>query len=264
MDPYLENPAIWPDVHGRLIYGASDLLTPQVRPKYTVRSELRVYLSDENDPGRKLMIPDARITVTPLVERARKVKGRRKVSAGARTAVDEVAPVEVIELIDEEVREARLLVRNAATQDVVTIIEVLSPTNKLPGARGHEEYLEKRRQLIASGTHLVEIDLLRAGQRFGPEHDLPPHEYRVIVSRADRRPRLTIWPVRLDQRLPKVPVPLLPGDPDARLDLQSLFEGLYDRGAFGDGTDCGREPVPPLPPKWRRWADKLLREKRAR
>jgi hypothetical protein len=43
MDPYLENPGLWPEVHSRLLVAIADTLGPQLRPKYRVAIEKRVY-----------------------------------------------------------------------------------------------------------------------------------------------------------------------------------------------------------------------------
>ncbi|MFO0949967.1 MAG: DUF4058 family protein [Isosphaeraceae bacterium] len=65
MDPYLEDPGLWPDLHHRLITLCSDVLVGQVRPRYFVRIEERVYVSDAKDPGRKVIAPDLMITMRP-------------------------------------------------------------------------------------------------------------------------------------------------------------------------------------------------------
>src|SRR4029453_5934831 len=97
-------------------------------------------------------------------------------------------------------------------RQLVTAIEILSPTNKR--AEGRMEYLVKRRRILLSTAHLLEIDLLRQGQRL-PMHDpLPPAEYFVLLSRAENRPITEVWPLALRDPLPTVPVPLLPGDSD--------------------------------------------------
>ncbi|MDB5296793.1 MAG: hypothetical protein JWO31_2776 [Phycisphaerales bacterium] len=265
MDPYLENPAVWPAVHGQLIYGAAGLLSDQLLPHYVVRPDLRVYVSDEDDPGRKVIVLDVRITLPAGKGPARRPT-RRPISSRLVTAVGVgvVEPIEVTVLVDEEVTETRLLVRSTTTREVVTVIEILSPANKVLAARGRDAYLEKRRQVLSSASHFVEIDLLRAGERFSRSLRLPPHDYLIHVSRAERRPKATLWPVRLDQRLPVIPIPVLPGDPDATLDLQGLLNAVYDRAGYGVDADVdySKEPVPRLPPKWQAWAKKRVAAKR--
>lgn len=253
MDPYLENPSVWPDIHHKLISAAADLLSDQLLPKYVVRVDLRVYVSDERDPGRDLA-PDVRIVRNPNVATS------ALVTMGA-AATDPVEPVEATIVVEEEITEARLLVKHAASREVVTVIEVLSPANKVPGARGWENYGSKRAEVLASPSHLVEIDLLRAGKRYTPREPLRPFDYLFDVSRAERRPKAKYWPIRLEQPLPPVPVPVLPGDPDARLDIQSILTALYDRGGFTYDIDYSKDPVPPFKPEQAAWADQLLREK---
>ena len=65
MDSYLEEPGLWPDVHTRIITHVSEVLTEVLRPKYYVRIEERVYISEEGDPGRKVMIPDIEVIGPP-------------------------------------------------------------------------------------------------------------------------------------------------------------------------------------------------------
>lgn len=112
-------------------------------------------------------------------------------------------------------------IRDRANRQLVTAIEVLSPTNKR--SEGYAEYLAKRRRLMVSSVHLLEIDLLRLGQRVPMRQPLPSAPYFVFLSRAPDRPIIEVWPVSLAEPLPVVPVPLLPGDADVPLDLQQAF-----------------------------------------
>ncbi len=77
----------------------------------------------------------------------------------------------------------------------MTVIELLSPTNKYAGP-DREQYLVKRRELLASPVHFVEIDLLRGGPRM-PMQDLPECDYCVLVSRVETRLDAGLWPIRL-------------------------------------------------------------------
>jgi hypothetical protein len=94
----------------------------------------------------------------------------------------------------EEVREAYLEVRRRGTRELVTVIEVLSPTNKRPGSTGRAEYLAKRRTVLLSAAHLAEVDLLRGGERMPTAEPLPAADYSLLVSRALRRPMAEVWP----------------------------------------------------------------------
>ena len=102
-------------------------------------------------------------------------------------------------------RHAFLEVRARQDLELVTILELLSPSNKKKGT-DREQYLAKRRAILASSVHLVELDLLRGGPRL-PVEDLPDCDYCVLVSRAEDRPHVGIWPIQLREVLPTIPIP---------------------------------------------------------
>ena len=56
---------------------------------------------------------------------------------------------------------------------MVTVIELLSPWNKTPEA-GLAEYLAKRTNVLYSTANLVELDLLRGGERLPTVDPLQP------------------------------------------------------------------------------------------
>ena len=255
MDPYLEAPSIWPDVHHELMSVMRGRLNELLRPRYVVRIEERVYVSDENDPGRRVIVPDLRIA-----------HGVRTSQPPAdSTSIATVEPIVVTTMVEEEIREARLEIVDPRAGRVLTIIEVLSPANKVPGSRGRESYSRKRRDVLTSSTHLVEIDLLRGGERMMVEGGLPACEYLVHVSRVEDRPQGTVWPIRLPQPLPVVPVPLAETDPDAALDLQQILNTAYENAGYDLTLDYG-DPAPPpaLRDEHVEWCDELLRESKQR
>lgn len=261
MDPYLENPGLWPDVHHRLITIASDRLGELLRPKYLVRIEERVYVADEEEglEESRARVPDLRVAERPGWEGA-------TFRPGGGVAVEEVAePVVARTLIEEEAREAYLVVIDRELRSVVTVIEVLSPTNKVPGSHGLSSFEQKRLEVMTSPSHWVEIDLLRQGVSLSARHDLAtPCEYLVHVSRVAQRPQGQLWPIRLSQRLPVVPVPVKPEDPDAPLDLQAALATVYDRAGYDLEIDYRRDPVPPLDGPWAEWADRWLKQRGVR
>jgi hypothetical protein len=252
MDPYLETPDLWPDVHHRLISEIQGSLNPLLRPHYVARVELRVYVSDEDDPGREAIIPDVR------VEKGRKHKGTKKTRRQVAAAVAE--PIIIPLLVDDEIEEARLEIRHRPSNALVTIIEVLSPTNKIRGSRGRASFMEKRRDTLASDVHWVEIDLLRAGDPSVTRPPLRPCDYRIMVSRADDRLRGKYWPVSVRQPLPTIGIPLRGKDPDVPLDLNAVLRSAYDNGAYDLSIDYRRESLPPLDEEDAAWAEALLRE----
>jgi hypothetical protein len=252
MDPYLEEPGLWPDVHHELISVARELLNKQLRPKYHVRIEERVYLSDENDPGRQVIIPDVRVAGAD--QGARMTTAREATTGGAAVA----EPVELTTLIEDEIHEARLEVIDRDQRSVVTVIEILSPANKIPGSRGRASYQQKRAEVMNSSSHFVEIDLLRSGAALAARELVPPADYYVHVSRKSERPKGLVWPIQLPQRLPVVPVPLLVEDGQTPLDLQQVLATAYDRAGYDLQIDYNQEADPPLPEKYRQWAGEVL------
>jgi hypothetical protein len=254
MDPYLEDPATWPNVHVNLITEIQAQLNRQVRPRYYARAEERVYISDQDDPGRRVIVPDVRV-------RARYDEPQEPWAPSGHAALAAAEAVEVTTLIEDEIREAYVEVVDADLKQVVVVIEVLSPTNKTRGARGQRSYRRKRAEVLSSTSHWIEIDLLRTGERLVAGEVLPYGDYFVHVSRVERRPSGLVWPIRLPQRLPVIPIPLRAPDPDARLDLQETLNNVYDRSSYDLSVDYREDPVPPLPTVYLTWAGQLLREK---
>jgi hypothetical protein len=251
MDPYLETPELWSDVHHELISQIRSALNPALRPRYVARVELRVYISDEDDPGREVLVPDVR------VETARRRKGPKKPKGRGAVAVTE--PLTVPLLLDDEIEEARVEIRHRETNTLVTVLEVLSPANKVRGSRGRTSFMEKRREILASTVHWVEIDLLRAGDPSVTRPALIPSDYRALVSRAEDRRHARYWPISLRQPLPIIGIPLRGKDPDVPLDLNTVLSAAYEHGAYDLSIDYRRDPDPPLDPDDAAWADQLLR-----
>lgn len=156
---------------------------------------------------------------------------------------------------DDIVKQAFLEIRDRRNRRIVTVVELLSPANKTPGA-DRDAYLGKRGEILAGQTHLVEIDLRRGGKRPHPP-ELPPCDYYVLVSRYEDRPNVGFWPIGLRERLPVVAVPLAGPDPDAHLDLQSVLDRTYDAAGFGS-YNYSETPEPPLTPDAAAWAAAFL------
>ncbi len=161
-------------------------------------------------------------------------------------------------MIEDEIHEARLEVIDTNQHTVVTVIELLSPSNKITGSRGRASYEQKRREFMTSSSHFVEIDLLRDGDHLHTRELLPKGDYFVHVSRKDRRPKGYVWPIQLPQRLPVIGIPLKEGDGYAELDLQAVLVTAYDRAAYDLKIDYCSEPVPPLSGDVAEWANNLL------
>ena len=148
-------------------------------------------------------------------------------------------------------------IRDVAERELVTAIDVLSPVNKR--GEGYAAYLDKRRRMLLSTAHLLEIDLLRIGKRVPMHEPLPHAPYFIFLSRAERRPRVEVWQILLSQPLPTIPVPLMPGDADVMLDLQLTLTNLYDALGYDLSVDYTKAPEAPLGGEDALWATERLR-----
>jgi Protein of unknown function (DUF4058) len=258
MDPYLEDPDLWPDVHHNLISGSQGLLSAQLRPNYIVRVEERVYVTNEEEDDtvkRQMRIPDIEV-VSRLGWEETSLSPRGEVSQ-----LELVEPVVALTWFEEEIHEAFLKVIDVKTRKVVTFIEILGPANKAPGSPGRESFETKRTEVMRSPSHWVEIDLLRGKRMVRVPKKFGSYSYLIHVSTKGQRPRGLLYPIRLPQRLPVIPIPLKPGDRDAQLDIQAALDAAYDRVGYDLEVDYRAEPQPPLTPELATWADQLLRSK---
>lgn len=249
MDPWLERRGIWEQVHTGLIVSMQRFLTPLLRPRYHVGIEERTYLAILPPEEQSTGIPDVLISA------------RRNESSGAaldfpRSSTARIAPM-VAELpMPEEVRERYLEIRTVPDRQVVTVIEILSPSNKLPGD-GRAQYESKRLKVLGSGTNLVEIDLVRAGQPL-PMKAPAAGDYRIVVSRSARRPSADVYLFSVRDPIPTVPVPLGPGEPEPELPLNQLLHEVYDLGGYDLAIDYRNPPQPALSDSDAAWAASLL------
>lgn len=254
MDPYLEAPEYWPDLHHGLISEIQAMLNGAIRPNYRATVDERVYVSDDRDPGRRTIIPDVMVRRT-----TRETAEPAGVAPDALTGNAAVAePITAVTMINEEIRESYIAIVDVKNQSVVTVIEVVSPTNKIVGSRGRADYERKRDEVLQSETHFVEIDLLREGEPIYAAMRLPPHDYLVHVSRRGHRPQGTLWPILMTQRLPVIPIPLLADDPDVDLDLGAVLNTAYDRAAYDLEIDYSQPPRVALDEPNAAWAKSLL------
>jgi hypothetical protein len=254
MDPYLESPALWQDLHQRRIFCSSEALQPQLPPHYYALMGERIILEEVAHSD----YPDVTIgrerTEPPTDGGAQRAQGGGvavEVEVEADVAVEVEAPVEI---------------RDVSGGHVVTVIEFLSPSNKLASSQVHRTYLQKQAEVLGSDANLVEIDLLRRGSHIlaAPDSCLDlvrPYDYLVCVHRAARRSRFQLYARTVRQPLPRVAIPLRPEDGDVVLDLQAVFNRCYDSAPYARLIDYRLEPQVPLLPVDAAWADALLREK---
>jgi hypothetical protein len=240
MNPYFEQTDHWLDFHTEYLSALRRLLAPQVGPKYIVQLEEHVYIQDlPPEPRQRLGTADLSLVQAGGGELAQAALGLLEAPAEVWLPEQDVEKVPFLEVRDRQGRE------------LVTVIELLSPSNKRAGA-DREQYLAKRRELLRSPAHLVEIDLLR-GWTPMPLEDRPECDYAVMVSRAEKRPAADCWPIRLRERLPVVPVPLRPPDAAARVDLQEVLHRAYDGPGY-EHFIYGGEPEPRLSADDANWA----------
>jgi len=264
MDPYLEEPALWPDVHQRLITYISDTLQPNVRPRYHARIGERLYVVEVPHT----IYPDITLVRRPTPEPA--LAGPGAAMAPAQRVAEAEAPF-VLTIPPVEYREPFVEIVHAAGGEVVTVIEVLSPTNKTAG-EGHRLYRQKQQEVLRSQAHLVEIDLLSQGlpTLALPEtslSSLPPWRYLVSVSRASdplrgrsSRERFEVYPIPLAKPLPRFSLPLKHPDPDVTLDLQAVFSRCYDNGGYADFLDYSQPAPTPFSAEEGAWVKIVLKE----
>lgn len=252
MDPFIEGQR-WRDFHTSFITVIREMLTPQVRPRYVVEVEEYVYLArEEKDPDR-LIEPDLSVVDTGLEP----VTGT---SGPARFACS-ITPVLHTVPLPQRYRQTFLTIRDRQWQNVVTVIELLSPWNKAAG-EGRNEYLVKRSNIFYTPAHLVELDLLRGGQRLPTREPLEPADFYACVCRKERLPQVEVYAWTLRQPLPTVPVPLAEEDPDVPLDLQAAFTTAYDRAGYDYALDYHRPVDPPLGPSQADWVRSILHQER--
>jgi len=254
MDPYVERQE-WEDFHTTLNTVIRETLAPRIEPQYVVRVERRVYVES---PYRGEELDHFRRSDVAILASGR-VGAPVEASGGVA-----LAPVEGEVMMPEERRETYLVIRERKTLEVVTVIETLSPANKRLGGDGRREYLEKRNDVLNSRANLVELDLLRGGERLPMSTSLPPGDYYAIVSRADRRPKVDVYAWSLRQPLPIIPIPLKGDDPDVPLDLQKVFTTVYDRARYDLTVDYSARLSPPLSKSEAAWAKRLRAGKRRR
>ncbi len=250
MDPYLEQ--FWPDLHARLVLYACDQLEEQLPRELIARVEERIVFETEEEPATAY--PDVKIT-----ER----RGRRMATDAMPSDTAVIEPVVV--LYDEPATETFINILEAGpAQRLVTVIQLLSLSNKLPG-EGQRQYRQKQRELRDTNVSLVEIDLLRRGDRVlsVPVSRIPKRArttYQICVRRGWRPRRFEIYPVPLRARLPGIRIPLRETDEDIRLDLQSILQQAYRKGRYHLTIDYSKRPAPPLAPDDAKWARSLLKK----
>jgi len=256
MNLYLEQ--YWREIHQRLVTYVGDAMQSSLPKSLRARIEERVFVETEDIRYRHIY-PDIHV-----------VEHRPPSQSDERIPQSSVAVAEplVMEVENEPVTQRYIEIIDAASGNrVVTVIEFLSPSNKLPGD-GQKQYLQKQREVIAADVNLVEIDLTRTGERVLSLHPIhyPPRyrtTYQVLVRRAARPLTVEIYSAPLSKRLPEIHIPLRADDRDVDMDLQPLIDRCYKNGRYDD-IDYASDPQPLLDKDDAKWADQRLKEKGVR
>ena len=256
MDPFLE--LYWGDVHQRLIMYLADAVQPRLPGDLRARVEERVFVEADREKQREI-IPDVHLAET---------ESWRGGGDSGGTAVLEEVDVEVaepllFELQDVEVTEGFIEIRERGGARVVTVIEVLSPSNKRKG-EGRKKYLKKQAEVLESDANLVEIDLLRGGKRTLAVTEIPTAHARdplVCISPGWRRSRRELYALPFARKLPKIPIPLRPKEKPILLDLQALIDHVYEAGRYSD-LDYTQPLEPALSEAQQAWLQTLLQARK--
>jgi hypothetical protein len=254
MNPYLEHPTVWSTFHTQALTAMAERLAAQVRPDYLVHMEAHIWIhelvEDLDDPALKRRL----IGRSDVALSEREIDAKARLS-GSETETALLAPPVRISIPRVDIERQRYLeMRDRRNRELVAVVELLSPANKVP-APDREQYLGKRAEILASRAHLVEIDLLRCGLPM-PDHERPSSTYGVMVSHAEERPAAGFWPIGFREPLPRIPVPLR-GASRATMDLQEILHHVYDHGTYADEI-YDVEPVPPLDVADLAWAREIV------
>lgn len=270
MDPYLEAPGIWPGFHSRFAVGISQELNRLLPAPYYADIEEREELGIIEEPGQsRRIIPDIVVVKHPLAPPRGEGAG---VAVATRTR-REVSPNVELEVFNEPIRHLFVEIRDPSRgHKLITLIEIVSPSNKRPG-RDRRAYARKQREVLRSDASLIELDFLRGGRRVLTDLGLaemierlkPKPSYIVLVNRAWRRREgaitCQVFPAVLREPLPCIAVPLKEGEPEVLLDLQDIFDAAYDTGPYRRGAVdyAGPVPAPALDEPDAAWAAELTR-----
>lgn len=250
MNPYLEDPAIWPGFHTLLIAEITRLLQPLLNARgYYANSDERVWLAE----APRTFFPDVAV-----------VEAQKPLNPAAVAVLEVDEPLH-LKSLEIEGRERFLDIFDSSGNQLITSIEVISPSNKAP-TQGRELYIQKQREVRDAQVNLVEIDLLRTGQQVVDVprsllSGVPGWDYIVHIGRVQATD-YEVYLIQLRDRLPRVRIPLKAGEPDVALDLQLAVNAAYNIGPYELRLNYNRPPEPPLDAQDTKWAIQLLEQQR--
>lgn len=262
MDPFLEINPDWEVFHGWFIRELARLCINQARELgCEVDVERDVYGQEPTGEFVLLGEPDVVARHASVL-----VTAHRDRTPGAVTLAEPQAIHEVILDRDEMARHKQeyIVVRESGDWPcVLAVVELLSFANKQGSYVA--KYREKRSRMLTSTANFMEIDFLRDGEN--PSRDLFPElprtPYFVFVVRKHGMGRHEEgYPIRLQDPLPVIGLPLGPDRPDLALDLSAAFRSAYDlshRPHWRKSYQAARVPGSPLAEEDETWVAEMLK-----
>jgi hypothetical protein len=238
MDPYIEAYGLWEGFHYKLIGEIERSLSASLPDRYFVEVGERSYivLAGTNGKETSPFLPDVGV----------RSPSKHLGNTGLAVAETATEAVTLRAFIDERFRENFIEIHERDSElRLVTSIELLSPSNKRRGTEGWDLYLRKRQALMLGSANLVEIDLLRGGQRFPMADPWPNSPYYLLVCRQSRAPYCRVQPATYRQPLPELSIPLASPDPDVPVALQPMIDAIYARSRYCLRIDYAK-PIKPL------------------
>jgi len=231
MDPYLEGSGRWKDFHSRFINAWSELIAEKLPDGYEASIEEKVQLIRVPPERVRRMEPDVAVSWKAP---ARAASSRPK---GAATIEPVTIPHAAVE---EESRESHIEILHRPERTLVSVLELLSPSNK--EEPGRSLYFQKRNALLLEHVNLFELDLLAGGKRLPLRDPLPPGDYFALISRAERRFDCDVYAWRAEEGLPELPIPLRAPDADILVALGEVFSVAYERGRYARSLSYASPP----------------------
>jgi len=246
MDPFIEARHLWGDFHDDFVIGLKRAIQRQLPPRYVARVSDRTFMQTE-DPDVELIL---KTRIRPDVEVVRKSGDVRPTKGEPASALVADPPItEMRGQVEYEEREIFLdILKLDPQRQLVTSIELLSPSNKRRGTAGWDQYERKRDVFLHGHANLVEIDLLRRGRRHPMIEPWPDSPFVISVFRRDKAPTAEIWPAFVLKPLPTIPIPLLPPDEDVPIALQPIVADIFESSRYFDDMKYGDPIHPPLHP----------------
>ncbi len=220
MDPYVEDPSLWPDMHHCLIVYTAEALQPQIRPNYVARigERLEVASLQVDEPQTFGFLEEARHV--PYIEIIYRETG------------DVVTLIEVLSPANKsgEGREQYLQKQAELLNTQINLVEI---------------------DLLGSGRMTV---LARTAELTEPAD----WRYVIDISRVQRRSQLEVYAFALKDRLPRCRIPLRAADPDVMLDLPAIFARCYEMGGYDLMVNYNEPPSVTLSKAEEAWLLEIL------